>query len=121
MTKTAFITGGTGSIGQALVRRFASDGYRVHFQYCRREGEALELERDFGAHAHRIDFAKPWSAPGLEIQVLINNAAVNLSGRPAWEVSEDEVTNSLEINVISAFRFCRSYATDMIKNRWGRI
>ena len=40
-----FITGGTGSVGQALVRSFAASSYNVTFQYRRNETVARALEK----------------------------------------------------------------------------
>ena len=121
MTRNVFISGGTGSIGEALVRRFATDGYVVHFQYCHREQAARAFELELGARGHQIDFLKAWNVPPLEIDVLINNAGVNLSGRHLPDVSDDELASSLEVNVVTAFRFSRDYVNGMISNRWGRI
>ncbi|HPJ26532.1 MAG TPA: SDR family NAD(P)-dependent oxidoreductase, partial [Synergistaceae bacterium] len=44
--KTAFITGGTGGIGEALVRSLAAAGASVGFIYRRNEAKAQELEKE---------------------------------------------------------------------------
>ena len=42
--KTALVTGGSGDIGGAIVKRLAAAGYAVAFTYFRGEEEALRLK-----------------------------------------------------------------------------
>ncbi|PRX98538.1 NAD(P)-dependent dehydrogenase (short-subunit alcohol dehydrogenase family) [Allonocardiopsis opalescens] len=81
------ITGGSGGIGRAAVRRFALAGDRVWFTYRTHRADALALEAELaaaGADATGLPFDQgDWashqrlaaSLPG-PVDVLVNNAAV---------------------------------------------
>ena len=73
------ITGGTGSLGRALIAEFASAGYSVAFQYYRNETQAEELVREHGASQMRLDMARSFELPDAQFDVVINNAGVNIS------------------------------------------
>ena len=49
--KTVLITGGSRGIGEAMVRLYAEQGWRVAFTYLHSEERALALRRETGALA----------------------------------------------------------------------
>lgn len=55
--KTAIITGGSGSIGSALVAEFAKD-YRVIFTYFRNKERAEEIADKYGASLYGATLPK---------------------------------------------------------------
>lgn len=55
---TAVITGGTGGIGEGLVRAFAREGWRTAFIYHSNEEKAAELSREQGALPLKADLAE---------------------------------------------------------------
>ncbi len=119
--KSVFISGGTSRIGQALVRIFAGAGYSVVFQFQSRHAEAGQLERESGAHAIQIDFLSPWVPPDIKADVLIHNAGVNLSGHPFDTMSDQELADSIGVNVVAALRLAKQFAIHMRREGWGRI
>ncbi len=54
--KTVLITGGTGSLGKALVRRFLTTGVRKIIIYSRDEYKQFNMERQFQDHKERLRF-----------------------------------------------------------------
>ena len=46
--RTAFVTGGTGAVGAAIVRCSGGHGARVAFSFHSQEDKARELERELG-------------------------------------------------------------------------
>ena len=46
MNKTVFITGGSGGIGSATAKKFASAGFNVAINYCANEEKAIKLKNE---------------------------------------------------------------------------
>jgi 3-hydroxybutyrate dehydrogenase len=115
------ITGGTGTLGEAIVAAFANAGHRIHFQYHRNREAAERLRRDFGATGIAIDFSREFEIPSGDFDVLINCAGINESVeltdgvRPiAWE-------KMLRINVTVPFMLTQAVLPGMVKRGWGRL
>jgi NAD(P)-dependent dehydrogenase (short-subunit alcohol dehydrogenase family) len=119
--KTVFVSGGTSRIGEALVRHFTGAGHRVFFQFKGKDVEAAQLERESGAHAIQIDFLSAWKPPDIEVDVLVHNAGVNLSGEPFDRTSDQELADSVEVNIVAVLRLTKQFAKRMRKSGWGRI
>lgn len=118
--KKIFITGGTGSIGRALVRQFSEVG-DVTFQFASAVEAASRIETEFGATAVAIDFAQDGALPVSQFDVLVNNAAINISRDPAHCVRLDDWNRTIAVNLTFPFRVVRQYLPEMIEKRWGRI
>lgn len=121
MPRRVLISGGTGAIGTALVRRFAACGDDVAFTFNRSSEQAATLERETGAVALHHDLEGEFAPPQLEPEVLINNAGVNLSGHGLQSTTDDEVLRTLTVNVLGPLRLCRHYAPAMVSAGFGRI
>lgn len=92
--KTAFVTGGTRGMGEAIVRRFASEGANVVFTYAssaeKAEKIVAEIEAQGGKalaiHADASEAGRLESALGQanaefgKIDILVNNAAIAIPG-----------------------------------------
>ena len=55
------------------------------------------------------------------IDILINNAGVNLTLQPTMLVSYKNALKTVEINLLGTFLMCREVARLMMKNSFGRI
>ncbi len=120
-SRNVLITGGTGSVGRALVEAFATNNNRVSFQYRQDKSTAKRLERKFGAESIQLDFAEDFTLPKIDFDVVVNNAGINISDVPAHEVSLENWNCTLRVNLTAPFRIVRQCLPSMIKKRWGRI
>ena len=121
MSKKIFITGGTGSIGMALVKEFAQNDCQVTFQYSRNENRATEMQKEFGCTGWKIDFSKMQELREADFDVIINNAAINISSDLTIDTSIDDWNRTLLVNVTYQFLIVKQYLPTMQKKGWGRI
>lgn len=121
--KNVFITGGTGSVGVALIETFSEANGRVFFQYHSNSKKASILKKKFGCECISLDFSNLNSGdlPQVNFDIVINNAAVNLTKLKMADISDAEWQKTLAINLFSPFLISKKYIPGMIKNKWGRI
>ena len=110
MTKTAMITGATSGFGEASVRRFVKEGWRV-IATGRRADRLKKLVAELGAdkvHAAVFDLRKPEAieaaiaalpAAFRDIDLLINNAGLALGTAPAQKADLDQWNQMIETNI----------------------
>jgi len=110
MTKTAMITGATSGFGEASVRRFVKEGWRV-IATGRRADRLKKLVDVLGAdkvHAAAFDMRKPEAidaaiaglpATFRDIDLLINNAGLALGTAPAQKADLDQWNQMIETNI----------------------
>ncbi len=120
-TRDVLITGGTGSVGKALVETFATHGYRVTFQFHHDEATADALAQKFGAKAVQLDFEGDLVLPRVDFDVVINNAGINISDVPTHEVSLVDWNRTMLVNLTAPFKIVRQCLPWMMEKRWGRI
>ena len=106
MVRRVLVTGGTGTIGQALVRRFARDR-PVIFQYRQNSRVADQLERETGAQGWQADLREENIEVPEEITILINNAGINEGDERTSDVSESAWREAIEINLTATWRVTR--------------
>ena len=115
MSSSALVTGGTGGIGSAIVRRLRTNGYEVVF--CGRDQQrAAVLERATGAVFCRADATDRAACDAsvvfaLErlgrVDLFVANAGVLIEG-PLAETTDEEFELLLETNLTSTFRYARA-------------
>ena len=120
MIRKVLVTGGTGTIGQALVRRLASD-YVVIFQYLHNESVAERLEEETGAQKWKADLEDENIRAPEGIAILINNVGINEGDERTSEVRESTWRRTIEINLTATWRLSRQCLPGMVAERWGRI
>lgn len=129
--KAAIVTGASRGIGRAIAEAFVREGARVVI--CGRKQETLdEVARAIGSsvkpvacHVGRPDEIKNLLATALEafgpIDILVNNAATNISFGPCLEINETQFDKMIEVNLKSAFRFTQAVAPGMCARGGGSI
>jgi NAD(P)-dependent dehydrogenase (short-subunit alcohol dehydrogenase family) len=126
MSRSALVTGGTGGIGSAIVRRLRADDYDVVF--CGRDaGRAAALERETGALFRAADATDRAAcdasvAFALErlgrVDLLVANAGILVQG-PLAGTSDEEFERLVETNLTSAFRYGRALFAPMRRQGSG--
>lgn len=119
--RNVLITGGTGSVGRALVKVFAAHDDRVTFQYHRDATAARRLMDECGARAIQLDFLSTMELPAVDFDVVINNAGVNVSDTKTHEVRHDAWDLTIKINLTVPFSVIRQCLPGMIARGTGRI
>lgn len=119
--RQVFITGGTGSLGRALVNAFSATGHSVTFQYRQDEQKARDLSQQCGASGIRLDFLLDQGFPDKTFDIIVNNAGVNISNVLSHEVPLKSWTDTLWLNTTIPFLVVQRYLPPMMERRWGRI
>lgn len=132
-SRTALITGASEGIGRAIALRFAREGANI--VACARREEPLrqlsaELEdigagvvtvacdvTDLDAPARILDAAKQG---GMGIDILVNNAG-KATPVKFLDTTEEDWSEGIALNFMSAVRFTRACLPQMVEQQWGRI
>jgi len=115
--KVALVTGGSRSIGAAIVRRLAADGAAVAFTYVASSapadalvqeieaagGTSLAIEADAGDAAQvQAAVTKTAATFGGRIDILVNNAGISIV-KPAGEFTLADFERIVDVNVKGVF------------------
>ena len=119
--KRVLITGGTGSVGESLVKGFSGRGYRVTFLYHTAEARAEALARNYNAVPLRQDLSRPFEVVNKEVDILINNAAINEGSELSGDVPLEGWNRTLCLNLTAPFLLIQQCLPYMISRQWGRI
>ncbi|MEG1560442.1 MAG: SDR family oxidoreductase [Clostridia bacterium] len=124
-----FLAGGSRGIGADTVRLFRFRGHQVVFSYNSSEKEARCLEIETGAFAVKansadigevksaFDYSK--SILGF-IDTLIINAGVS-SFSQINDVSESDFYKLVNVNLLGAINYIKSFSPNMIEKKRGQI
>jgi NAD(P)-dependent dehydrogenase (short-subunit alcohol dehydrogenase family) len=122
--QVALITGGGRGIGEAIARRFASEGARV-FITSRTLQDLKRVATDIGAEFGLCDVTVPQEVDALvrkvgPVDILVNNAGM-VESAPFVNTDLDLWRRIMDTNVTSAFLFCKAVVPGMIARNSGRI
>ena len=127
--KKVLITGATGGIGHALVKRFVSLNASVLATGTKNEKlDTLKkefpniniLKFDISDHPKIEEFIENVHSQLVGLDILINNAGINKDNL-SLRMKEDEWQKVIDINLGSTFLLCKSAVKKMLKNKYGRI
>ena len=110
------ITGGTGSVGVELVKRFSSDNkYNVTFTYHANEEKAKELAHQYKCEAIKLESISD------SYDVIINNIGIVNSLVPCEDVCIENWNETLQVNLTLPFSIIKKNLPHMRRQGWGRI
>ena len=127
--KKILITGATGGIGKALVKKFLSlDGNVLATGTKIEKLDALKkefpkiniLKFDISDHSKIEEFIENVSSQLTGLDVLVNNAGINMDNL-SIRMKDEEWKKVIDINLGSTFFLCKYAIKKMLKNKYGRI
>jgi 3-hydroxybutyrate dehydrogenase len=119
--RKVLITGGTGSVGRELVQAFAAENYEVVFTYNTNDEAARILANRHGCRPVKIDLTSGRLHHVKKCDVLVNNAAVNISDDMCEDVSVEIWNQTIATNLTVPFLLCKQFLPGMKAQSWGRV
>ena len=135
MNKVVLITGAAKGIGKAIALELAKNNYDIVINYLTSEEKANELKEaivstyNVNCMAIKADVSDPEEVDRMVseveaklggIDILINNAAIDLSNLFHLKTAED-FKKTLDVNVVGAFNCAKRVSKHMLDNKFGRI
>ena len=127
--RRVLITGASRGIGEALARRFATEGAQVAL-VARSSGAIEKLAADLGGTAHPADLADAAQVATLigrvedeagPVDVLVNNAGIAPTSGAFQDWSPEAVEEIYRVNVVSPAELCRQAVPRMLRRNGGHI
>ena len=127
--KKILITGATGGIGKALVKKFLSLEGNVLATGTKTEKlNALKeefpniniLKFDISDHTKIEEFIVNTSSQLAGLDVLVNNAGINMDNL-SLRMKDEEWKKVIDVNLGATFFLCKYAIKKMLKNKYGRI
>ena len=127
--KKILITGATGGIGHALVKKFVS--LQGNVLATGTKSEKLELLKkdypninilkfDISEHSKIEEFIENVSSQLVGLDILVNNAGINMDNL-SLRMKDEEWKKVIDVNLGSTFFLCKYAIKKMLKNKYGRI
>ena len=122
--KKILITGATGGIGKALVKKFLSlDGTILATGTNTEKLDSLKkefpnlnvLKFDISDHSKIEDFIENVSSQLVGLDVLVNNAGITMDNL-SLRMKDEEWKRVIDINLSSTFYLCKHAIKKMLKN-----
>ncbi len=130
-SRNVLISGVTRGLGRAMARRFAALGHRV--AGCGRSPEHLaSLAAELG-DGHRLAAVDVTDAAAVEAwarqlgdsgwvsDLLLNNAAVITRRVPLWEITAEEMSRIVDVNIKGVANVVRSFVPAMLPRHSGVV
>ena len=127
--KKILITGATGGIGYALVKKFLSlDGTVLATGTNTEKLDSLKkefpnlnvLKFDISDHSKVEEFIENVASQMVGLDVLVNNAGITMDNL-SLRMKDEEWKKVIDINLTSTFYLCKYAIKKMLKNKYGRI
>lgn len=132
--KTAIVTGGSGGIGQSIVKELACDGFTVFFTYLKNESAALHLEKEEknkgnNVISHRCDIRDFSQCKTLvyniisdfgRIDLLVNNAGISLS-KLFTDTSLREWKDIINTHINGCYNMTENVLPHMLSRKQGSV
>ncbi len=125
--KVALITGGDSGIGRAVALAFAREGADVLLSYLDEEPDAqktvqiveqegrkaVAVPGDIGDEAHCQQLVQRAVSELGRLDILVNNAAYQMSHQSIQELTADEIAHTFRTNIFAMFYLCKAALPQM--------
>ncbi len=127
--KKILVTGATGGIGNALVKKFISLEGKVlatgtkneKLENLKKEFPNISiLKFDISEHSKIEEFVENVSSQLSGLDILINNAGINMDNL-SLRMKDEEWKKVIDVNLGSTFLLFKNSIKKMIKNKYRRI
>tara|TARA_B100000900_G_C20555000_1_gene706387 strand:- start:12 stop:746 length:735 start_codon:yes stop_codon:yes gene_type:complete len=127
--KKILITGATGGIGNALVKKFSSLEGKILATGTNEEKlnnlkknfpDIDVLKFDISNHSEIENFIEEVSSKINGFDILVNNAGITLDNL-SLRMKNEDWQKVIDINLSSTFYMCKYAIKKMLKNKYGRI
>ena len=127
--KKILITGATGGIGNALVKKFSEHGGSIVATGTKIEKldeikknfpNVLVKKFDISEHSNIEQFIENVSNELGGLDILINNAGINVD-TVSLRMKDEEWKKVIDINLTSTFLLSKNSIKIMLKNKFGRV
>lgn len=132
--RTAFVTGGSGAVGAAIVRCLAAHGARVAFSFNQQADKARRLEAELSAtgrvaKSYALDLLDAGAIARLAeqierelgpVDILVNNAGIT-QVMPFALIEEEDWDRVMDVNVKGMFMATKAFVRGMIRRKRGAI
>ncbi len=127
--KKILITGATGGIGGALVKKFVSLGGTVlatgtkddKLDLIKKNNPNVKIKKfNLSEHSKIEGFIESSSSELGGLDVLVNNAGINVDNL-SIRMKDEEWKKVIDINLTSTFLLSKYAIKSMLKNKFGRI
>jgi 3-oxoacyl-[acyl-carrier protein] reductase len=132
--KVAFVTGGSGAVGQAIVRVLAREHCRVAYSFRTRDDRARELDARLAAQgavarSYPLDVLDGAASTALAarieqdlgpVGILVNNAGI-AQVMPFALIEEKDWDLIMDVNVKGMFLVTKAFVRGMIRRKSGNV
>ena len=132
--RRAFVTGGTGAVGAAIVRCLAERGAQVAFSFNTQEDKARQLEKELAVKnqtvkSYALDVVDAAGVGRLAeqieqelgpVDILVNNAGVTQI-MPFALIEEADWDRMMDVNVKGMFLVTKAFVRSMIRRKNGAV
>ena len=127
--KKILITGATGGIGKALVKKFVSlegsvlaTGTKTEkLDDLKKEFPNINiLKFDISNHSKIEEFIENVSSQLTGLDILVNNAGINMDNL-SLRMKDEEWNKVIDINLGATFFLCKYAIKKMLKNKYGKV
>ncbi len=120
------VTGATGSLGEAIVKEFSSQGYFVYIHYNSNEEKAKEILKEIDNNGAILTFnardknSIEEALKEVSVDILVNNLGITRDNLFFW-MKDEEWEEVIETNLNSMFRITKALLPKFIKKKGGAI